>query len=599
VRIRTLLACAAAALCVSPGIARAAADSPRLLAQLDAAFVRFLEFNPSLATELGMAVASDRWEDLTEAGMVAEADSARRELAALQAGFAGAQLGPREQLQRRVFEAQLEREIERFRWRNHLYPLNQIVGPHIDVPRVLESQAVTNPAEAAAYLRRIRAAGPYITGLVRRLEAQAAAGVWLPKPVYPLLIAQARNILQGITRDAPGGSPVLEDFSRKLEALPLAPAARAQQLEAARRALRDQVAPAYRELLAVLESQGASTPVDGGVWQLPDGEAFYAFLLRQFTTTALGADEIHALGLAEVARVHGEMTGIMRRVGYEGDLRGFLQKMKQDPRFYLTNDAAGREAYLARARGIVEAMQRRIGEVYPGPAPLRLELRATEAYRAAGAPSGFYEAGTPDGSRPGVVYLNLERLDTRPLYDLESLLYHESLPGHHLQISSILVDPAIPRLRKVNRWWQDTAFVEGWALYAERLAREMGFYQDPYADFGRLAGELWRATRLVVDSGLHAKRWSREQAIQYLDETTPSPRASNESAVDRYLAVPGQATAFTVGMLRILEERERARAALGEAFDLRAFHAAVLENGYVPLWAVGESVDRYIASAQR
>jgi uncharacterized protein (DUF885 family) len=359
------------------------------------------------------------------------------------------------------------------------------------------------------------------------------------------------------------------------------------------------VAPAYRELLAVLESQGASTPVDGGVWQLPDGEAFYAFLLRQFTTTALGADEIHALGLAEVARVHGEMTGIMRRVGYEGDLRGFLQKMKQDPRFYLTNDAAGREAYLARARGIVEAMQRRIGEVYPGPAPLRLELRATEAYRAAGAPSGFYEAGTPDGSRPGVVYLNLERLDTRPLYDLESLLYHESLPGHHLQISSILVDPAIPRLRKVNRWWQDTAFVEGWALYAERLAREMGFYQDPYADFGRLAGELWRATRLVVDSGLHAKRWSREQAILYLDETTPSPRASNESAVDRYLAVPGQATAFTVGMLRILEERERARAALGEAFDLRAFHAAVLENGYVPLWAVGESVDRYIASAQR
>ena len=192
-RIRTLLACAAAALCVSPGIARAAADSPRLLAQLDAAFVRFLEFNPSLATELGMAVASDRWEDLTEAGMVAEADSARRELAALQAGFAGAQLGPREQLQRRVFEAQLEREIERFRWRNHLYPLNQIVGPHIDVPRVLESQAVTNPAEAAAYLRRIRAAGPYITGLVRRLEAQAAAGVWLPKPVYPLLISARRE----------------------------------------------------------------------------------------------------------------------------------------------------------------------------------------------------------------------------------------------------------------------------------------------------------------------------------------------------------------------------------------------------------------------
>jgi uncharacterized protein (DUF885 family) len=234
--------------------------------------------------------------------------------------------------------------------------------------------------------------------------------------------------------------------------------------------------------------------------------------------------------------------------------------------------------------------------VFLKPPALPLEIRATEPYRAAGAPGGFYEAGTADGSRPGIVYLNLLNLDTRPIYDLEALLYHEAVPGHHLQISSILTDPDIPRLRKVNRWWQDTAFVEGWALYTERLAREMGFYQDPYSDFGRLAGELWRATRLVVDSGLHAKRWTREQAIRYLDENTPSPRAANEQAVDRYLAVPGQATAFTVGMLRIVEERERARVALGARFDLREFHAVVLENGYVPLWALRENVDRWIAA---
>jgi uncharacterized protein (DUF885 family) len=177
------------------------------------------------------------------------------------------------------------------------------------------------------------------------------------------------------------------------------------------------------------------------------------------------------------------------------------------------------------------------------------------------------------------------------------LLYHEALPGHHLQISSIRGDPTIPRLRKVNRWWQDTAFVEGWALYTERLGKEMGFYEDPYSDFGRIAAELWRATRLVVDTGLHSKRWSREQAIRYLDENTPSPRASNESAVDRYLAVPGQATAFTVGMLQILKERDRARRALGDRFDLREFHAVVLENGYVPLWALSEAVDRWIAEA--
>jgi uncharacterized protein (DUF885 family) len=225
---------------------------------------------------------------------------------------------------------------------------------------------------------------------------------------------------------------------------------------------------------------------------------------------------------------------------------------------------------------------------------LPLEIVATPAYRAAGAPSGFYSGGTADGSRPGVVSINLTALDTRPLYDMESLLYHEAVPGHHLQISSILVDPTIPQLRKVERYWENSAFVEGWALYAERLGKEMGFFQDPYSDFGRLAAELWRATRLVVDSGLHYKRWTREQAIAYLDQNTPSPRATNEGAVDRYLAVPGQATSFMVGMQHLLAERERAKQALGKQFDLRQFHAVVLENGYVPLWAVTANVDRWL-----
>jgi uncharacterized protein (DUF885 family) len=576
------------------GGAARADDSTRLLAHLEAAYGRYLAANPSLATSLGDSSGDERWEDLTEAGSAAAAAAARGELDRLNAGFEGAALAPRAAVQRRVYAAQLERELERHRWRDHLYPLNQIVGPHIDVPSVLEAQRVADASGAEAWLRRLEAAAPYIDGLVQRLERQSAAGVWLPRSVSPILLGQARGLLEGM--NAAAGGPVVAGLGRKLAALDLPVAQRERWLAESRRLLRDRVAPAYARLVVELEDHAARSTVDGGVWQLPEGGAFYAFLLRQFTTTDLTAEEVHALGLAEVARVHGEMRALMQRLGGTGDLRAFMQAMKQDPRFFLADDAAGREAYLARSRAIVAAMQARIGEVWPGPVPLPLEIRATEPYRAAGAPSGFYEAGTPDGQRPGVVYLNVERLDTRPLYDLEALLYHESIPGHHLQISSILVDPGIPRLRRVNRWWQDTAFVEGWALYAERLAREMGFYQDPWSDFGRLAGELWRATRLVVDSGLHARRWSREQAIRYLDDNTPSPRAANESAVDRYLAVPGQATAFTVGMLHILKERERARAALGDAFDLRAFHAAVLENGYVPLWAVTDSVDRYVAA---
>ncbi len=571
-------------------------DSARLLSHLDGAYERYLAANPSLATGLGDPSGNERWEDLTEGGMAAAAEGVRLELEQLRTAFDGATLGPRAAVQRDVYAAQLERELERHRWRDHLYPLNQIVGPHIDVPGVLGAQHVADAPGAEAWLRRLAAAGPYIDGLVQRLGRQSASGVWLPRSVSPILLGQARGLLDGMTAAGSAGGPIVAGFARKLELIEAAPAQRERWIGEATQLLRKRVAPAYARLVATLEDHAARSTVDGGVWQLPEGEAFYAFLLRQFTTTDLTADEVHALGLAEVARVHAEMRILMQRLGGAGDLRGFMQAMKQDPRFFLADDAAGRDAYLARARGIVAAMQARIGEVWPGPVPLPLEIRATEPYRAAGAPSGFYEAGTPDGMRPGVVYLNVERLDTRPLYDLEALLYHESLPGHHLQISSILIDPAIPRLRRVNRWWQDTAFVEGWALYAERLAREMGFYQDPWSDFGRLAGELWRATRLVVDSGLHARRWSREQAIRYLDDNTPSPRASNESAVDRYLAVPGQATAFTVGMLHIIKQRERARAALGEAFDLRAFHAAVLENGYAPLWAVTDAVDRYIAT---
>ena len=590
------LAWVAVAACISAAALAAAPTSAdqRLAAYLDGAYDRMLAANPSLATEQGDANRGQPgnkrlWEDLTERGLAADAAAARRELAGVRKIRSDA-LSPRARLQQRVFIGQQQLLLERYRWRHHLYPLNQIVGPHVDVPRTLANHPLRSGADLDGWFARLDAVPAHLDGLVGQLDLAAARGIHLPKSVYPLLIGQAR----GIVRD----DPVRVDFERRLAALELAEPARAAAQARLNAALQDRVHPAYLRLVATLERQAPDGRTDGGAWQLPDGDAFYAFLLRQFTTTDLTAEQVHALGLAEVERTHREMRELMQRIGETGELRAFLQRLKSDPRFYLTDDEAGRAAYLERARGIVERMQAKLPEYFLKPPALPLDIQPTEPYRAAGAPSGFYEAGTPDGSRPGVVYLNLQRLDTRPLYDLEALLYHEALPGHHLQISSILVDGSIPRLRKVNRWWQDTAFVEGWALYTERLGKEMGFYQDPYSDFGRIAAELWRATRLVVDTGLHSKRWTREQAIRYLDENTPSPHSSNESAVDRYLAVPGQATAFTVGMLRIREERERARQALGDRFDLRQFHAVVLENGYVPLWALSEAVDRWIVQAR-
>ena len=589
------------ALCWCAAVAAATGPSAddRFLAYLQGAYDRLLLANPSLATERGGREGDDRWESLGEAGAAAEAAAARRELETVRREFAGAPLGAKARLQYRVFERSQELLLDRYRWRNHLYPLNQIVGPPIDIPQVLGSQKVESVADAEAWLRRVSATRDYLASLVERLNLQAQQRVYLPRSVYPILIGQARGLRDGVPAvdgpDASWNSPILEDFAAKVAALALPEPEREALLGRARAALVRDLRPAYGRVIDTLEAHAARTPVDGGVWQLPEGDALYAFLVRQYTTTDMTPAQVHELGLREVARTHREMAAILKQVGFEGDLEAFMQKMKVDPRFYLPDDDAGRAAYLERARAIVAAMQAKLPEAFLAPPPLPLEIRPTPAYRAAGAPSGFYTGGTADGSRPGVVSVNLTTLGERPLYELESLLYHEAVPGHHLQISTILVDPTIPQLRKVERYWENSAFVEGWALYAERLGKELGFFQDPYSDFGRLAAELWRATRLVVDSGLHDKRWTREQAIAYLDENTPSPRVTNEGAVDRYLAVPGQATSFMVGMQHLLAERERTKQALGGRFDLRRFHAAVLENGYVPLWAVTASVDDWLA----
>lgn len=571
----------------------------RFLEYLDGAYVRLLVANPSLATEQGGRVGNDRWESLGEAGALAEATAATEELATVRRDFSAAPLGPRARLQYRVFERSQELLLQRYRWRNHLYPLNQIVGPPIDIPQALASQKIESRADAEAWLKRVSATPVYLGGLVERLNLQVERGVYLPKSVYPILVGQARGLRDGVPAkdgpDAQWSTPMLDDFATKANALPVPADEKKALIARAREALVGDLRPAYDRVIETLESHAARTPVTGGVWQLPDGDAFYRFLVQQYTTTDMSPQQVHDLGLREVARTHREMAAIMRRVGFDGDLRAFMQQIKADPRFYLKDDDAGRAAYLARARSIVAAMQAKLPEAFLKPPPLPLEIQPTPAYRAAGAPSGFYTGGTADGTRPGIVSLNLSKLDESPLYDLESLLYHEAVPGHHLQISSILVDPTIPQLRKVERYWENSAFVEGWALYAERLGKEMGFFHDPYSDFGRLAAELWRATRLVVDSGLHYQRWTREQAIAYLDENTPSPHSTNEGAVDRYLAVPGQATSFMVGMQHILAERERAKQSLGAGFDLRQFHAVVLENGYVPLWAVSDNVDRWLA----
>jgi uncharacterized protein (DUF885 family) len=572
-------------------------ESQRFAAFLDSVHEQNLAASPQLATEFGSKAGVDRWDDTSEPALAADAMRVRGNIAKARNGFDSAALDPESQLQYRVFLDEQQLLLDRYRWRDHFYALNQIVGLHIDVPGILTGrQPLQTLQDAQAYIRRIQAVRTAFRDLIVHMRSQARQGIYMPKSVYPLLIEGAQNVIAGAPHGAGADSPIFADFKRRTAQLDLPAAAKGRLIEDARRALLQQLQPAYERLIDELKVQGARTPIAGGVWQLPDGDAFYAFLIRQFTTTDMTPAQIHEMGLAEMARSQREIAELMDRVGFQGTVRDFMAKMKSDPRNFVSDDDSGRAAYLARARDIIAAMQSKITDAFEAPAPLPLRIARTDAYKEASSPPGFYEPGSADGTRPGTIYLNLSSMKVLPLYEMEDLLYHEGVPGHHLQISTILVDRSIPRSRKVNEWWQDSAFVEGWGLYAERLGKDLGFYQNPYSEFGLLSGELWRASRLVVDSGLHYRHWTRDQAIQYLNENTPSPEATNIRAVDRYLAVPGQATSFMVGMRKFIAARERAREALGSRFDLREYHKVALSSGYIPLWALDEKVTSWIAA---
>jgi uncharacterized protein (DUF885 family) len=366
-------------------------------------------------------------------------------------------------------------------------------------------------------------------------------------------------------------------------------------LARAREALLETVQPAYQRLIAAIAQQSREASGDDGVWKYPQGDAFYAERLRWFTTTELGADDIHRIGLSEVARIHEEMRGIMRQVGFEGDLAAFFEFMREDEQFYYPNTDAGRQAYLADARAAIDAMRERLPEYFGLLPEAELVVKRVEAFRERSAGKAFYQAPPKDGSRPGIYYANLYNMADMPRYQLEALAFHEGLPGHHMQRAITVALDDIPEFQKYASF---TAFTEGWGLYTEELAKEMGFYEDPYSDFGRLAMELWRACRLVVDTGIHSKRWTREEAIEYLIENTPNSLGDATKAIERYIAMPGQATAYLIGKLRIMELREEARAALGEGFDIRDFHDEVLKDGPVPLSLLEQKVDGMVAAAE-
>lgn len=575
---------------------QAATESERLNAWFEAQFQADLDRSPMDKTYLGIIDQDyDEWDDLSPEFREAAYRLGQRQLSEMRERFDYDALNEQSRLSWRLFEFDKEREKAGHPYRDHDYTFNQMFGAQSRIPAFLINQhGVTEVAHAEAYIDRLIGVEAYLGQALANAQRREEMGVMPPRFVYDHVIRDARNVVSGapFDGDAKDDSPLLADFKEKVTKLDLDDVRTRGLVERAVAALQDHVQPAYEKLIAEMETQRARADGRDGAWKLPDGEAYYAYRLQESTTTELSPDEVHELGLRETKRIHRAMREIMERVGFDGSLQEFFEFTRSDERFFYANDEDGRERYLREARAIIDDMRERLDELFLKQPEAALQVKRVEPFRERSAGKAFYQRPAPDGSRPGTYYANLYDMGDMPVYQMRALAYHEGIPGHHMQIAIAQELEGIPSFR---RFGGHTAYVEGWGLYSEWVPTDLGLYDDPYDDFGRLAMELWRAGRLVVDTGLHHLRWSREDAIEWLSKNTPNPRGDVVKAIERYIVMPGQATAYKVGMLKIQELRQRAERQLGEAFDVREFHDTVLANGSVPLPILEQLVDGYVA----
>jgi uncharacterized protein (DUF885 family) len=547
----------------------------------------------------GIKTHYDQLEDLSDDKAAADEGVWERQLADLKKNIKFEALDAQTQLSYKLFEREAAREAEEFKYRFDIYPVSQMRGVHAQMPTfMINIHKIDDVKDADAYIARLSGFPKLFDQLLVNLKVREEKGVVAPRFVFPLVLDACHKIIKGRPFDSgPNDSPLLEDFRKKVTALSKADSAKRDRLVAdAIKALNESVKPAYEKLIAFLEEQAKRATDDAGVWKFKDGAEFYESALHRTTTTNMSAKEIHETGLKEMARIQDEMNKIREKVGFKGDLQAFFKFMREDQQFRLPSNEQGRAKYLAMATDIIEAMKKRLDELFVTKPKADIVVKAVESFREKSAGKAFYQQPAPDGTRPGMFYVNLRNMQDNPTYELEALAHHEGIPGHHMQIAIAQELNGIPKFRKFSHAY--TAYTEGWGLYSELTPKEIGFYADPYSDFGRLSLELWRAGRLVVDTAIHSKRWTREQAIDYLVKNTPNTEADCTDSINRYIVMPSQATAYKVGMLKILELREKAKKSLGDKFDIRQFHEVVLSNGSVPLDVLEELVDHWIKSKQ-
>ena len=598
-----LAACAAAQLSAE----EQAALSERLNAWFDEKYEEQLQLSPIRLTFLGRKDKNDQIDCVTIACQDEQLAWARATAEELKAGFDPRQLSPADRDSYDLWLYQVAQQEKAAGFRDNGLIFDQMTGIHTFVPTFLmQFHTVDEEADARAYVSRISESARALQDLLVQARDKADKGVHAPRFAYEAVIEESQKIISGAPFTDGPDSALYADFKadvqRLVESGKTPPETAAELIAEAEAALTGDFRAAYEAIIAFAESDLPNSPDPSGpqgTSTQPNGAAFYDFRLGQMTTTSMTATEIHELGLAEVARIHEEMEAIKASVGFEGSLNEFFTSIRDatdDPRHYYPDTDEGRQAYIDDATAAIEKIKAVLPDYFGILPKADLVVKRVEPFREQPGAAQHYYPGTPDGSRPGVYYAHLSDMTAMPKGELEVIAYHEGLPGHHMQLSIAQELTGVPTFRTQAGF---TAYSEGWGLYSEKLASEMpGTFEDPYSDFGRLGSEIWRAIRLVVDTGLHAKGWTEEQAVQYFLENSAITEAQARSEVRRYIVMPGQATAYKIGMIEIQQMRAKAEAELGDKFDIRAFHDTVLGGGALPLEMLSAKVDRWIADVK-
>jgi uncharacterized protein (DUF885 family) len=581
-----LLASVLIGACATNPASRSGPDA-QLHALVEEYFDSQLELLPMSATAIGDYRFDDRLDETTSPGFREKALAMQRAFLDRARRIDAAALSPSSRITWDIFVEEREHALAGQRFPEELMPFNQMSGLPMDLA-VYGSGSGPQPfvtvEDYERFLARIRQFPRWVDGAIVLMREGMARGITVPRPAMAKVLPQLRDI----------AAPRIEQniFWAPIEGMPAGIPDRERQRIAAlyRAALTGEVLPAYRRLADFIERDylpAARTTV--GWSELPDGEAWYRWRVREATTMDEPPEEIHALGLAEVARILGEMTRVKEQVGFEGDLEAFFKHLEEDPKFYFSSEAELLDAY----RDVKQRIDALLPKLFSDFPRADYEIRPVEPFRAASAAGGSYQSPSADGTRPGIFYINTYNLKAQPRFGLETLSLHEAAPGHHFQIAIQQELTDLPRFRRFNNY---VSYAEGWALYAESIGKELGMFTDPYQWYGRLSDEMLRAMRLVVDTGLHSKGWTREQAIQYMLDNSSLAESDVTAEVERYIVWPGQALGYKLGQLHISALRARAQQELGARFDVREFHSQVLRDGAVPMDVLTAKIDRWIAS---